>query len=80
MPDREKFQDRDDKHEVYDWWNGEDLADFFASVEEQGAENVRIEAHYYGEGEKRQVELRIVGSADDHGSYNVSHPCPPFCP
>jgi len=82
MPDRDKFAEREDKHEVYDHWDGADLSDYFALVAQHGAENVRIENHYYGEGEDRAVEIRVIDKATGEllGSFDMSHPCPPFCP
>lgn len=67
-----------EKPKMY-WWEGRDLADFFAEVNRRGSDNVRIEFHV-GDG------LLYVRSADPRnreggdGGYNFVKTCPPDCP
>lgn len=82
MPDRHLFEGTEDKDPVFDWWDAADLRPMFECIAQHGTQNVRVENHYYGQGEARAVEIRVVDKAtgDLLGSFNMSHPCPPNCP
>jgi hypothetical protein len=64
----------------YYWWNGADLAEFWAEVARRGYENVRIafsadtELLYVLSNDEKVAEIRRGG-----GGYNFVKTCPPDC-
>ena len=64
------------------WWDGSDLAPFFAAVMKRGCDNVRIELRddlLYVIPMRRVGDDRLAKSAED-GPFNFVHTCPPDCP
>lgn len=69
-----------DEDTKYIWWDGKDLADFFAMAGKVGSDNIRVELHR--KHEDGPMRLILVEKATDEpcGSYNYSHTCPIDCP
>ena len=67
----------DKKKVEYFWWEGKDLAPFFATVQELGAENVRIQFNPH----TKLLKIVPIGEGLRNGvtTYNFSHPCTPDC-
>ena len=65
------------------WFEGADLKDMFEMIDTAGADNIRLKA-FPGLDEKGfpdlWFEVQEKSTGDPCGTYNASHPCPPFCP
>ena len=67
----------------YYWFEGSDIKDLFETVEKEGIDNIRLKA-FPGLDENGFPDLwfEVVekSTGEPCGTYNASHPCPPFCP
>ena len=74
------FEDIEFSKKPFYWWYGKDLSEFFATVEEHGAENAYIELKKVRGKKEVYLVVKLLDSGGQVvGHYDASHVCPPDC-